>query len=106
MTSRNGHKVPGISVYRRGKTWAYAVSAGSDVVTGQRQRVYRGGFETDLARGRTITACNCTVDQFLTEWLTSIEHSTASSPTSVMCHRALAHVPTCGPLPRNCRHRR
>ncbi|GAA5108905.1 hypothetical protein GCM10025762_15030 [Haloechinothrix salitolerans] len=92
MTSRNGHKVPGISVYRRGKTWAYAVSTGSDVVTGQRQRIYQGGFETDddawqaalqhktnLARGRTITARNCTVDQFLTEWLTSVEHSVKPS---------------------------
>lgn len=95
MAGRKRHRVPGISVYRRGKTWAYAVSTGSDVVTGKRQRIYRGGFETDddawqaalqqktdLASGRTSTARGRTVDQFLSEWLTSIEHSVKPSTYS------------------------
>lgn len=86
------HRVPGISVYPRRGKWAYLVSTEPDILTGKRDRIYEGGFETEddawdaaikkrgeLDRGRVIKPSGRTVDQFLTEWLAAIRHSVKKS---------------------------
>ncbi len=50
MTPQDGNKkrnrpnIPGITIYPRGKKWAYTIYTGQDLLTGQRQKLYRGGF--------------------------------------------------------------
>lgn len=84
MAGGNGDcGVAGVSVYRRGGRWAYAISAGSDVVTGERNRICRGGLATDDQAWRAALAARAgvpgvagggrTVDQFLSEWLETVE---------------------------------
>lgn len=80
--------VPGVTVYARNKTFAYNVDIGTDALTGERRREYRGGFATEeeawtaaLAAkaaaevGRRISPAKRTVAQFLAEWLTAVRES-------------------------------
>ncbi|PPK90848.1 site-specific recombinase XerD [Kineococcus xinjiangensis] len=39
--------IPGLTVYPRGKTWAYQVEGERHPLTGERQRKYKGGFPTE-----------------------------------------------------------
>jgi integrase len=78
----------GITVYRRGGKWAFIVYLEPDILTGKRDRLYRGGFDTEDAawvaaikarseaeESRYIQPSRRTVGQFLAEWLDAIEHS-------------------------------
>ncbi|WP_020497611.1 tyrosine-type recombinase/integrase [Sciscionella marina] len=79
-------RIPGISVYPRGKKWAYLVEGAPDLVTGDRQRMYKGGFETEddaweaalalkaqVDAGRVVKPSSRTLEQFLREWLPAVE---------------------------------
>jgi integrase len=83
----------GITVYRRGGKWAFIVYLEPDILSGKRDRLYRGGFDTEDAawaaaikarseaeENRYIQPARRTVGQFLTEWLDSIEQ--AVKPTT------------------------
>ncbi len=87
-SARKGRKAPGISVYPRRGKWSFLVSTEPDILTGKRKRQYRGDFETEEAAwtaaiktksemedGRHLRPSRRTIEQFLTEWLASIEHS-------------------------------
>lgn len=93
MTSRPGRpRIPGVTVYRRGRKWSYTIYGGPDVLTGKRDRTNEGGFLTEdeawtaalrrraeTDRGRDVRPSSRTVEQFLTEWLASIKHSVKPS---------------------------
>ena len=85
---RKGRRSRGITVYRRGGKWAFIVYQEPDILTGKRDRMYRGGFDTEDAawaaaikarseaeENRYIQPSRRTVEQFLTEWLDAIEQS-------------------------------
>jgi integrase len=85
---RKAPRPRGITVYRRGRKWAFIVYLEPDILTGKRDRLYRGGFDTEddawvaaikakseAEESRYIGPSSRTVGQFLTEWLDSIEHS-------------------------------
>lgn len=87
-TASRRPRIPGVSVYPRGKKWAYIIYREPDVLTGKRERVYRGGFETEdaawaaavkarseLDEGRHVRPSQRTVQAFLSEWLDSIKLS-------------------------------
>ncbi len=87
-----GPAVPGVTVYPRGKTFAYNVELDPDPVSGERRREYRGGFATadeawaaaiaaKAARGegRRIAPSRRTVEEFFGEWLATIEHEVKPS---------------------------
>lgn len=44
---RKQSRPKGISVYRRGKSWAYLIELPANILTGERDREYKGGFETE-----------------------------------------------------------
>ncbi|MEQ7011001.1 tyrosine-type recombinase/integrase [Actinopolymorpha sp. B17G11] len=88
---RRSH-LTGITVYPRGKTWAYRVDVEAHPLTGKRRRENRGGFasegeawseaikaKTALAAGIHVKASRRTVRSFVGEWLVSIEHSVKPS---------------------------
>jgi integrase len=85
---RKAPRPRGITVYRRGEKWAFIVYLEPDILTGKRDRLYRGGFDTEddawltaikakseSEEGRYIRPSSRTVVQFLNEWLESVEHS-------------------------------
>jgi integrase len=85
---RKRRQSPGITVYRRGGKWAFIVYLEPDILSGKRDRLYRGGFDTEDAawaaaikarseaeENRYIQPSRRTVEQFLTEWLAVIEQS-------------------------------
>jgi len=85
---RKAPRPRGITVYRRSLKWAFIIYLEPDILTGKRDRLYRGGFEmeddawvaaikakAEAEEGRYIRPSLRTVEQFLTEWLESIEHS-------------------------------
>jgi len=54
---RKGSRSRGITVYRRGGKWAFIVYQEPDILTGKRDRMYRGGFDTeDVAWAAAIKA--------------------------------------------------
>jgi integrase len=80
--------IEGVSVYRRGKSWAYLVELDPDPLSGDRRREYKGGFKTDdeawsaaitskttADAGRRVPPSRRTVAQFFTEWLAAVQHS-------------------------------
>jgi hypothetical protein len=88
MANNQRRHVPGVSVYPRGKKWAYLVTGQPDIVTGVAPRNYQGGFETEddawssalelkaaSDAGRSLRPSAVTVEQFLTEWLSAVKHS-------------------------------
>jgi hypothetical protein len=81
MARRQGPKVSGISVYQRGGSWSYRLDLGADLVTGDRQRENKGGFDSHTAawtaameskarleQGRHVNPSQRKVGQFLDEW--------------------------------------
>ena len=83
-----GPRVSGITVYPRGKKWAFIIYGEPDLLTGKRERVYRGGFTEDadawsaairvkseVGAGSYLHPSRRTVRAFLREWLTAVEHS-------------------------------
>lgn len=92
MAGTRRRRVPGISVYPRGAKWAFVISAQPDVLTGHRDRVYEGGFDTDddawdaapakkadMDRGRIIKPSGRTVQLFFAEWLAAVQPSIKKS---------------------------
>jgi integrase len=86
-------RIPGITVYPRGSKWAYIVYSEPDILTKKRDRIYKGGFETDeaaladairakseAAGTKRIKLTDLTVQQFLVEWLASVKD--AIKPTT------------------------
>lgn len=78
----------GVTVYPRGDRWAFIVYLEPDILSGKRQRMYRGGFETSDAaweaalktrsearEGLCVKPSRRTVGEFMAEWLVSIEQS-------------------------------
>jgi len=79
-------KIPGITVWQRGNTWAYRVELEPHPLTGARQRPYQGGFATEeealeaaieakkrAETGRSVTAKKIRVAAFMDEWLSANE---------------------------------
>jgi hypothetical protein len=92
-SGRKRRQSPGITVYRRGGKWSFIVYLEPDILSGKRDRLYRGGFNsedaawsaaikarTEAEENRYIQPTRRTLEQFLTEWLDSIEH--AVKPTT------------------------
>lgn len=88
MANSNRRRVPGVTVYQRGKKWSYTIYAEPDILTGKRDRINAGGFESEddawasalrkhaeMDRGRKVKPSTRTVEQFLTEWLSNVKHS-------------------------------
>lgn len=88
MTKNNRRRVPGITIYRRGNKWSYTIYGEPNILTGKRDRINAGGFESEddawssalrkhaeIDRGRKVKPSTRTVEQFLTEWLNSVKHS-------------------------------
>jgi integrase len=86
--SRKRPAVKGVTVFPRGKSFAYNVDLGPDPLTGERRREYGGGFATDDAAwtaalkaraaveaGRRIAPAKRTVTEFLDEWLGTVKDS-------------------------------
>lgn len=93
MAPESIHRVPGVTVYPRGRKWAYTIYGEKDLVTGKRDRVNESGHESEdaawvaalrkhaeMKRGRTVKPSARTVEVFLMEWLGSIRH--ALKPTA------------------------
>lgn len=91
MTKRT-RRIPGISVYARGKTWAYRLDIEPDPLTGDRRRENRAGFDSEDAawdaalkskathdRGRHVKPSARKVEAFMTEWLTTVRDALKSS---------------------------
>ena len=105
MARKKQQHVPGITVYPRGRKWAYTVYGEPDTLTGKRDRIYQGGFDdeddawekalakqTELKRGRRVKPSARTVQAFLTEWLATIEHSIKPSTFSGYRRNAQSYV--------------
>ncbi|MGH3827293.1 MAG: hypothetical protein ACRDQX_08990, partial [Pseudonocardiaceae bacterium] len=88
MANSSRRRIPGVTVYRRGKKWSYTIYGEPDILTGKRDRINAGGFESEddawssalrkhaeMDRGRTVKPSTRTVEQFLAEWLGSVKHS-------------------------------
>src|SRR6266545_4145840 len=88
------HRVPGVNVYQRGRTWAYRLELDRDPLTGERQRAYQGGFATAdeawreaieakkrLEIGRAVHAKKIRVKDFMTEWLTATQETRKATTT-------------------------
>ncbi len=80
--------IAGVTVYPRGKKFAYNVDLGPDALTGKRRYEYKGGFESEeeawaaalkaknaVDSGRRVAPSKRTVDEFLAEWLESVRDS-------------------------------
>jgi integrase len=78
--------VPGVTVYPRGKSFAYSVDTEPDALTGKVRYEYKGGFFTEeeawaaplkakaaVDARRRVPPSRRTVAGFLAEWLTSIK---------------------------------
>ena len=99
MTDERRPTVKGVSVYRRGHKWAYQVDLGKDLLTGERLRDQKGGFLTEdgaweaalaakaSGAAQRVTPSDRTLNEFLDEWLKSIETSVKPS--------TLAHYRDC-----------
>lgn len=87
MSKRKRH-VPGITVYRRGRKYAYTVYHEHDLLTGKRQRANAGGFDTEddawaaaleaqekLNRREHVRPSHRTVKAFFAEWLEVNRHT-------------------------------
>jgi integrase len=88
MAGTSRRRVPGITVYARGRKWSYTIYGEPHILTGKRERFNAGGFESEddawtaalrkhgeMDRGRNVKPSTRTVEQFLTEWLASVKHS-------------------------------
>jgi hypothetical protein len=88
MAGRERRRVAGITVYRRRAKWAYLVSADPDIVTGDVERIYKGGFasedeawtaalllQVEMQKGRVVRPSSRTVEQFFLEWLDAVQPS-------------------------------
>ena len=80
--------ITGITIYPRGKKFAYNVELGDDPLTGKRLREYKGGFDTEEAAWKAAAKAKADIDaahrvppskrtvaEFMTEWLTTNEES-------------------------------
>lgn len=88
MSKGNRRRVPGITVYQRGKKWAYTIYGEPDILTGKRERFNKGGFasedeawagalkkHSEMERGRRVKPGARTVEQFFSEWLASAKYA-------------------------------
>jgi len=109
-TTKNRMGVSNVTVYPRGKKWAYIIYLDPDVLTGKRDRLYRGGFDTEETAwqsalnakleadvGRCVRSTDRTVQQFLGEWLESVKGSIKPTTYSNYMDNIQAYiVPTLG----------
>jgi integrase len=101
--------VPGLTVYRRGKTFAYNVDLEPDPLTGKVPYEYKGGFTTEeeawtaalkakaaVDTGRRVPPSRRTVAGYLAEWLTStkdaIKPSTYANYVDYIDAYVLPHI--------------
>ena len=104
-SARKGRKALGISVYPRRGKWAFLVSTEPDILTGKRKRLYRGDLESEEAawtaaiktksemeEGRHLRPSRRTIEQFLIEWLASIEHSVKPTTFANYVDNANAYI--------------
>src|SRR5688572_25656141 len=108
--SKKSKAVPGITVYPRGKKFAYNVDLGPDPLTGDRRREYKGGFATEqeawtaavkakdaVDEGRRVAPSRRTVAAFVAEWLEAIRHELKpSSFTNYVDYSSAYVVPIIG----------
>ncbi|MGI8815344.1 MAG: tyrosine-type recombinase/integrase [Pseudonocardia sp.] len=95
MPKMSERHMPNITVYQRGRKWAYTVYGERDMLTGKRERFNKTGFESDdeawaaalrkqaeIDRGRKVKPSARTVEQFFTEWLASAKYALKPSAYS------------------------
>jgi integrase len=88
MPKANERRMPNVTVYARGKKWAYTIYGDRDLLTGKRERFNKGGFESEddawaaalrkraeMGQGRKVRPSTRTVEQFFTEWLASQKYA-------------------------------
>lgn len=86
MSKAAKSRIPGITVYPRGKRFAYIIYLEPDLLTGKRQRIYNGGYideeaawtaaikaKETLQQGRHVAQSRRTVQAFFVEWLDAIQ---------------------------------
>jgi integrase len=102
--------IPGVTVYPRGKKFAYNVDLGPDELTGKRRYEYKGGFATEdeawaaaikaknaVDAGRRVAPSKRTVTEFLAEWLEAIRDSIKPSTyANYVDYRDAYVLPTIG----------
>src|SRR6266851_585534 len=84
--------VTGITVYRRGRKWAYRVELERHPLTNERQFEYQTGFATEddevtaavkakaaHDQGRRVAPGKLTVAEFFSEWMAAIKDSVKPS---------------------------
>lgn len=85
---RSRPTIPGITVYQRGKKWAYTLYLEADILTGKRKRINKSGFETqgqaltaaikakeESGQGRYVRPSRRVLADLLAEWLNAIQPS-------------------------------
>jgi integrase len=88
MGGTSRHRIPGVTVYPRGRKWSFTIYGEADIVTGKRARMNSGGHlseddawaaalkkHAEMQRGRAVRPSARTVETFLTEWLASVKHA-------------------------------
>ncbi|HEY8651847.1 MAG TPA: hypothetical protein VIL87_01965 [Dermatophilaceae bacterium] len=83
--SRGRRQIPGITVYKLKKTWAYRITGEPETISGRRLRPYKGGFGSEedawraavdakkrLESGRTPHAKSMQVSEYFNEWLETV----------------------------------
>lgn len=88
MSNRKRRRIPGVTVYMRGKLYWYVVELEPDPLSGKRRRQYRGGFQTEeeawsaaietkaaVDQSRHIKPSRRTVAEFFGEWLDATKHA-------------------------------
>jgi integrase len=112
MTTSKGKRpaITGVTVYPRGKKFAYNVDLGPDELTGKRRYEYKGGFDSEEAAwaaalkakdavdsGRRVAPAKRTVAEFLAEWLDAVRDSIKPSTyTNYVDYRDAYVLPNIG----------
>ncbi len=102
--------IPGVTVYPRGKKFAYNVDLEPDPLTGNRRYEYKGGFATEdeawaaaikaknaVDAGRRVAPSKRIVAEFLAEWLEAVRDSIKPSTyANYVDYRDAYVLPTVG----------
>jgi integrase len=97
MNGSSRPRIPGVTVYSRGKTWSYRIELAPDELTGKRRRDNGSGYDTEeeawaavfkakaaeAPNRRKVEPSKRTVAEFFSEWLDSLKGSNAIKPSTL-----------------------
>lgn len=63
MARRQRPKIAGVTVYKRGSTWSYRLDLGAELVTGERERENKGGFDSEDAAWKAALESQARLEQ-------------------------------------------